>query len=160
MRIVRPSHSGDPSILNKVGVALLYIVLGWFVLKTGPMNALSILMLVGILSWALFLRHTSIKYFIRYHAVQAILLNLAIAIMLVLLITLLDLLLAIPGIDVIGGLLVTVIQQPMNIGGFISASAIDIVVMTIALAMGFYCFRGEYAQLPYITDGVRHWVRY
>jgi hypothetical protein len=48
--------------------------------------------------------------------------------------------------------------SPINVFNTLHASVKDLIVMTTALYLAFTSLRGQYTELPYITDGVRHWL--
>lgn len=157
---VRPFRE-DPTLWNKIGVALVYLVLGWTVTSSAPGasgDLLSIFLILGILAWVFVVRRRSVKYFIRYHIVQALLLNISIAALLWLLLALLGLLETLPGINMLVGYIYAALFAPMSVAGVLSASVKEIVLMSITLVMAYYCLQGRYTELPWITDGVRHWI--
>lgn len=157
---VRPFRD-TPTLLNKIGVALVYLVLGWVVTTypAGDMgNLLSIFLILGILCWIFIIRHRSIKYFVRFHIVQALLLNLSIAALIWLFMALLSLLASVPGLSIIAQYIAMALLSSLNIGELFYASVKEIILGTLTLVMVFYALRGRYTELPWITDGVRHWI--
>lgn len=160
MNKIRPLRD-EPTPLNKIGVALTYIVLAWMVVRpdvTQVGGLLSLFMLLGILAWALIVRRRSIKYFVRYHVVQALLLNISLAAILWLLVALLDLMNTLPGFQMIAQYVMMVLFQPISVGNMFAASVKDMFIMSVALVVAFYCLQGKYTELPWITDGVRNWI--
>jgi len=160
MRNVRPFRE-EPNWLDKSLTALGYLLLGWVVTSHPVLDMgglLSLFMILGILVWVFFVRKKSLKYFIRYHVVQALLLNISLAALLWLFVALLSFVAAIPGLHIIADPIAVGIFTPHQIAGVIQASAKDIIVMTIAISMVFYTLRGRYAELPWITEGARHWL--
>lgn len=143
---------------------MAYVVLGWIVASYEVLsigNLLSLFLILGIIVWALVIRRSSVKYFIRYHIVQALLLNISLSAALWLLIAVLGLLGTLPLLNLLASVSYTALFDfhPMSILPYFSEASIkDIFVMSIALVMGFYCVRGRYTELPWITDGVRHWL--
>jgi uncharacterized membrane protein len=160
MRNVTPFRN-EPGLPSKAGVSVLYVVLGWIVATSNPAligGLLWTFLIMGVIAWALFLRKRSGSYFLRYHIVQALMLNMALGMVLWLTDAVLRLLASVPLIDFVGQYLYFILFAPINIGGTLEASAKDIVVLTIALVMAFYSIRGRYTELPWVTDGVRNWV--
>lgn len=160
MNNIRPFRD-EPTLLNKIGVSLLYLVLGWTVAVypvTALGNLLSIFLVLGILVWAFVIRKRSIKYFVRFHVTQALLLNISIAALLWLLIAFFSLLATIPGINILVGYILAGLFEPMTLVNALEASVKDIILVAVALSMVFYSLKGRYTELPWITDGVRHWV--
>jgi hypothetical protein len=162
MSKIRPFRE-EPNWLEKILPALVYIALGWIVVRqpVGQIGGiLSLFMLLGILTWALVIRNRSMKYFIRYHATQAIILNMALAAVLWLLFTILDFFSVLPGVNFLTQYVTFALFSPMDIGslGYVEASVKDIFIMAFALVLGFECIRGKYTEVPFITDGVRYWI--
>lgn len=161
MNKIRSSRE-DPTLLSKAGVALAYVLLAW-VVTTTPLhdmgNLLTIFMLLGFLVWVFVVRRrTAVNYFVRYHIVQAVLLNISLSAVLFLLIALLGLFATLPGVNMVVSLVYTLLFDNMHVANLFYTSAKDIIVMTLGLILAFTCFRNQYAELPFITDGVRHWV--
>ncbi len=160
MNKIRPFRE-EPNLLNKIGVALFYIVLGW-VVANYPIanigNLLSIFFILGLLVWVFIIRKRSIKYFVRYHVVQALLLYISLVAILWLLLALFNLMSTIPGLNILVGYLSIALFGSLNVGNVMEASAVQIVITALAFVMGFYAIRARYTELPWITDGVRHWI--
>ncbi len=160
MSNIRPFRE-EPNWVNKALIALAYVLLSWIVTTQAVQtmgNLLSLFMLIGILLWVLVVRQRSIKYFVRYHLTQAVLLNMTLAAILWLLTALLGLMLTVPGLNILGGILSQTLFSDMPIGNLFYASPKNIVVMTVGFVMALYAIRGRYTELPWITDGVRYWV--
>ncbi len=103
MKNVRPFRD-EPTVLNKTVVASAYVILAWVVASQEVVQMgglLSIFFMLGLLVWIFVLRNSRIKYFIRYHVAQSMLLNISIIAVLWLLIAVLKLLALLPGLSLI-----------------------------------------------------------
>lgn len=142
----------------KLGAAFAYILLGWIVATHSDMGSLiTIFMLLGFVYWLVVARRRqSVSFFLRYHLLQALVLNLLISTVLWLLMETFRLFLTIPLIDVAATWIQTILFQPM-IPRF-SLSVVGICVLLMAFSMAFDCLRGRVTQLAWVSDAVRQWV--
>lgn len=158
MRHLRPvGSSNEPSWPNKIIIALTYTLLGGIVAVNAvqTQGLLMLFMLVGFLYWLFIGRNPySHKYFVRFHLVQAIILNLCLATVLWLFVEVVRLLMMMLPIE----LLVTLLFEPLNMAG-IQASVVQMFIFSIALVLAGYALMGREVEVPWISDGVRHWVR-
>lgn len=160
MKNIRPLRD-DPNAVNKIGCALSYLVFAWVVARTDVGNLggmLSTFLVIGMLVWVFIIRQRNVKYFVRYHVVQSLLLNISLCAVLWLLSVLISFLNTIPLISMLAGLLSMILFSSVPIGGFFSATPVEILVMSFGIVMAFYAAIGQYAELPWITDGARHWL--
>lgn len=153
------SFRGNPTILNKIIVTLVYLTLGYTVTVTPPSSIISIYFILGLL-YMLFIHRQkgSVKYFVRYHLIQALFLNITISMLMWLLLAMIGLFESLPFLT----MLMTVIRYYLFQfelyavpSGTFSPTVINVAVMMIALVTSFYALRGQLTQLPYISDGVR-----
>lgn len=160
MRNIRPFRE-EPTVLNKVVVALAYVLLAWVVTSTSIVSMgglLSIFFILGLLLWIFVIRQSRIKYFVRYHLVQAFLLFISIVAVLWLLAALISLLMSIPGLNYVAGMVAFLLFDPYLGAGAYHFSVKDVVLMTLGVVLAVYALRGRYTEIPWITDGVRHWL--
>jgi hypothetical protein len=150
---------GNPTLLNKLVVFLAYITLGYTVTAFAPTTLISIYFVLGMLYMLFFQRQKAkLKYFLRYHILQALFLNLTVSMFIWLALALMGLFEAIP----IFTTLVTIFRFylfgfelfPVESGTF-APTIVNLLVMTIALVTSFYALRGRLTELPYISEAVR-----
>ena len=147
------------SLIHKVIAVLAYLVLGFTVTSTSLSALISIYFVLFILYTLIIQRQKySIPHFVRYHLLQALLLNLVLAVLIWFLLSLLQFLMTIPGLNIIAGYIgafvFNVVLIPLSFGYF-TPTFINIVVLSLAVAMSGYACMGQYTQLPYISDAVR-----
>jgi hypothetical protein len=161
MKNVRPFRD-EPTVLNKAVVAFAYIILAWVVASSSVMqmgSLLSIFFMLGLLVWIFVLRSSRIKYFIRYHVAQAMLLNISLIAFLWLLMAVLKLLVLFPGLNLLAEGVVWLLFDPLfHFSDAMDFSVMMILIMSAGVVLAIYAVRGRYVELPWITDGVRHWV--
>ncbi len=147
------------SLGPKVGAAFAYILLGWIVATfKGDMGSLiSIFMLLGFVYWLVVARRRqSVSFFLRYHLLQALVLNLLLTTGLWLLTQALMLFMTIPVVNVAVGWLEAILFKPLIT--HMNLSVVGICILLVALAMAFDCLRGRVTQLAWVSDAVRQWV--
>jgi len=151
---------GNPSLVNKLCVAFVYILLGYTVTAFPPQAIFSIYFILGFLYFLIIHRQrASIKYFVRYHLIQAFFLNISISMALWLLTATIEFFSAFPGLNILGNftklyLFEYPLFQSQNIEAFYP-SVINVLILCIALAVSFYALMGKFTELPYLTEAVR-----
>ena len=151
---------GNPSILDKCGVAFVYLILGYTVTAFPPQAIFSIYFILGLLYFLIIHRQrASIKYFTRYHLIQAFFLNISISMALWLLTATISFFSAFPGLNILGNfalhyLFEFQLFQSQNMDAFVP-SVINVLILCIALVAGLYALMGKFTELPYISDAVR-----
>lgn len=151
---------GNPTLINKLCVAFVYIILGYTVTAFQPQAIFSIYFILGLLYFLIIHRQrASIKYFVRYHLIQAFFLNISISMALWLLTATISFFSAFPGLNIIGTFAVHYLFeyplfQSQNVDAF-SPSLINVFILCIALVVSFYALMGKFTELPYISDAVR-----
>ena len=151
---------GNPTLLNKLAVAGVYLILGYTITAFSPSAIFSIYFILGLLYFLLIHRQrASIKYFVRYHMIQAFFLNVSLSMMLWLLTATVSFLSAFPGLNILGNFITQYLfQYPVfmsqNPDAFFP-SVINVLLLCVAMAMAFYGLIGKFTEVPYISDAVR-----
>lgn len=159
MRFNRYNQSSeDPSLAIKLAVAAVYLTLGYTVASSSLSMLISIYFVLIILySLLIQPKKYSVPYFLRYHILQALFLNICLAVVIWFLINLFQFLVTIPGISIIASFVWTLLNTPLIpvILGAFSPILINVTVMCFAITMAGFAFTGQRTRLPFISDAVK-----
>ena len=143
----------------KLGAAFAYILLGWIVatFKSDLGGLISIFMLLGFAYWLVVARRRqAVSFFLRYHLLQALILNLLLTAGLWLLKQAFDLFLSIPLLNIPVAWVELLLFKPFIT--HLNLSVMSICILLVALTLAFDCLRDRVTQLAWVSDAVRQWV--
>jgi hypothetical protein len=151
---------GNPTLINRIAAAFVYLVLGYTITAFPPSAIFSIYFVLGLLYFLVIHRQrASIKYFVRYHLVQAFFLNVCLSMLLWLLTASVSFLSAFPGLDIAGEFITYYLfQYPVFVSKnpeAFSPSVINVLLMCTSLVMAVYSLLGKFTEVPYVSDAVR-----
>ncbi|MCA9806508.1 MAG: hypothetical protein KC476_01005 [Cyanobacteria bacterium HKST-UBA06] len=152
----------QPELWEKAVVAIGYLLLGFIVSRAHPGefgSLITIFMVLGFLYWLLIARNRyKTSEYLRYHILQALMLNIALAAALWLLVSFLGMLEVLPLLTAAIDMVLVLLFAPIGVAGFSGLSVKSFAVMVIAVILIADALRGNLSRIPYVSDGVRHWV--
>lgn len=152
----------DPSpIWHKLLIIAAYLLLGTIVANANPeglSGLISIFMLLGFLYWFFLGRHRyGVHAFLKYHLLQALMFNMCIAAGIWVFIEVLKLFAILPFLMKPMSWLAHLVFDPIPMGLWM-VSVKTFCIMIVALILAIDGARGNYSQIPWISEGVRRWV--